>query len=231
MRPTTRTSEDRTSQELREAFRARKGWRFTAETERHGHGRGRRRGGQRFGPGFGGRGGGYPGGGFGFGGPFFGRGPKVGRGDVRIAILALLAEEPMHGYQVIQELSKRSGGVWRPSPGSIYPTLQQLEDEGLVQATESEGRRVFHLTDAGRAEVDKRGPEGGVPWDSFGDGAGDSLLELRNLAFGVAGAVMQVAQTGTDGQIERAKEILNESRRRLYGILAEEEPETSDGGG
>ena len=85
----------------------------------------------------------------GFGGPMFGRGPKVGRGDVRAAIIALLAEEPMHGYQIITELTERSGGVWRPSPGSVYPTLQVMEDQGLVTADKSEGRRVFSLTAEG----------------------------------------------------------------------------------
>src|SRR5712691_12502137 len=116
-----------------------------AAARRHGS----RHGGPPFGPGFGPWG---PG----FGGPFFGRGPKVGRGDVRAAILALLAEDsPMHGYQVIQELTERSGGVWRPSPGSIYPTLQLLEDEGLVRSEEVEGKRVFHLTEAGTAEAAK----------------------------------------------------------------------------
>src|SRR6266567_4286449 len=108
-----------------------------------------------FGPGGpGGFGGGGFGGGFGgWGGPFgpggFGRGPKVGRGDVRAAILVLLTEGPMHGYQVIHELTDRSGGMWRPSPGSVYPTLQLLEDEGLVRSEEVEGKRIFQLTEAG----------------------------------------------------------------------------------
>ena len=87
-------------------------------------------------------------------GPRFGRGPRAGRGDVRAAILALLAEEPMHGYQIITELTERSRGVWRPSPGSVYPTLQVMEDQGLVTADKSEGRRVFTLTEAGRAEAE-----------------------------------------------------------------------------
>src|SRR5262249_58969705 len=107
---------------------------------------------------------------FGPGGPFgrdamFGRGPKVGRGDVRSAILRLLAEEPRNGYQIIQELTERSRGVWRPSPGSIYPALQQLEDEGLIQAEEQEGRRRYHLTDAGRGYVAARADEHAAPWE------------------------------------------------------------------
>lgn len=175
----------------------------------------------RFGPGFGPWGG--PGG---FPGPFFGRGPKVGRGDIRAAILVLLAEGPMHGYQVIQELAERSGGVWRPSPGSIYPTLQLLEDEGLIRGEEAEGKRVFHLTDAGREEVEKRGEKARAPWESFGDAG--PLIDLRDVGFGVAAAVMQVAQTGSERQIARAKDILNEARKSLYRLLAEDEPPTED---
>jgi len=128
--------------ERRWAFRRK----MAMAAKRHGHDHDHgHRGRPPFGPGFG------P---FGFGGPFFGRGPKVGRGDVRAAILVLLAEEPMHGYQVIQELAERSGGVWRPSPGSIYPTLQLLEDEGLIRGTEEDGKRRF-------------GPNG---WSSGGGG-------------------------------------------------------------
>lgn len=189
---------------------------------RHGRHHGRHHGRARFGPGFGpwGRAGGYP-------GPFFGRGPKVGRGDVRAAILVLLAEQPMHGYQVIQELTERSGGVWRPSPGSIYPTLQLLEDEGLIGSEETEGRRVFHLTDAGRAEVESRGEKARAPWEAFADAG--PLMDLRDLGFGVAAAVMQVAQTGSERQVARAKDILNEARKSLYRLLAEDDPETENG--
>src|SRR5437667_331993 len=121
----------------------------------------RRHGRRHGGPPYGGFG---PWGGFGgFPGQFFGSGRRVGRGDVRAAILVLLADGSMHGYQVIQELTERSGGMWRPSPGSIYPTLQQLEDEGLVRSSESDGRRVYQLTDTGRAEVERRGEEP-PPW-------------------------------------------------------------------
>lgn len=183
---------------------------------RHGrHGRHGRFGHHGPGPGFGPWGGG-------FGGPFFGRGPKVGRGDVRAAILALLAEEPMHGYQVIQELTERSGGVWRPSPGSIYPTLQMLEDEGLVKGTETQGRRVFQLTEAGEAEVAKRDRDTPAPWEVFGEAG--PLMDLREIGFGVVAAVRQVAQTGSERQIARAKEILAETRKSLYRLLGEDEP-------
>ena len=160
----------------------------------------------------------------GFPGPFFfRRGPKVGRGDVRAGILFLLAEGPKHGYQVMQELTERSGGRWRPSPGSIYPTLQLLEDEGLVTSEEVEGRRVFKLTDAGQAEVERRGAGDRAPWE-VADDAGP-LADLREVGFGVMAAVMQVAHAGTERQVTRAREILTETRKSLYRLLAEDEPD------
>ena len=137
----------------------------------------------------------------GFGAPMFGRGPKVGRGDVRAAILALLAEEPMHGYQIITELTERSGGVWRPSPGSVYPTLQAMEDQGLVTADKSEGRRVFSLTDEGRAVAEAAG-DGPAPWEEAARGADRSLVDLRGLMVEVGAAIMQVGRAGSDEQVE-----------------------------
>lgn len=162
----------------------------------------------------------------GFPGPLFGGGPRVGRGDVRAAILVLLAEGPMHGYQVIQELTERSGGLWRPSPGSVYPTLQLLEDEGLVRSEEVDGRRVFHLTDAGKAQAAKRGKEAPAPWEVSAEAG--PLLDLREVGFGVVAAVMQVAHAGTERQMARAKEILAEARRELYRLLGEDDPARED---
>jgi len=158
----------------------------------------------------------------GFPGQFFGRGPRVGRGDVRAGILVLLAEGPKHGYQVMQELTERSGGMWRPSPGSIYPTLQLLEDEGLVTSEEIEGRRVFKLTDEGRAEVEKRGEGARAPWEVADDSG--PLADMREIGFGVMAALMQVAHAGTERQVARAREILTETRKSLYRLLAEDEP-------
>jgi DNA-binding PadR family transcriptional regulator len=152
--------------------------------------------------------------------PFFGRGPKVGRGDVRAAILALLAEAPMHGYQIIQELTSRSEGVWRPSPGSVYPTLAQLEDEGMVEVEKVDGKRIFRLTDQGKAEVAER-PDGPAPWELAAPTR--SLMGLREIGGGVAAAVMQVARTGNEAQIARAREILGEARKSLYKLLAEDD--------
>src|ERR1700685_2648654 len=104
------------------------------------------------------RGGGFGGfgPGFGPGGPR-GRGRKARRGDIRTAALLLLNEEPRNGYQIMQEVEQRSDGVWRPSPGSVYPALAQLEDEGLIRARELDGRKLFELTDAGREYVKERG--------------------------------------------------------------------------
>jgi DNA-binding PadR family transcriptional regulator len=143
---------------------------------------------------------------------------------VRDAILVLLSEQPMHGYQVIQELSERSGGVWRPSPGSIYPTLQLLEDEGLVHAEEAEGKRVFQLTAAGEQAVAARGDRP-APWER--EGADGPLMELFNTALTMRSAVLQIAQTGSDRQVTAAKDILTRTRKDLYKLLAEDEPTPS----
>jgi DNA-binding PadR family transcriptional regulator len=153
-------------------------------------------------------------------GPPFARGRRARRGDVRAALLALLAEQPMHGYDLIRELEGRSGGMWRPSPGSIYPTLQMLEDEGLVTAEEQDGKRVYSLTDAGRAEVDARREHGGSePWE-FGGGS-EGLVQLRDAAFQLAAAAMQVARAGAEAQMKKAAEILAEARKKIYALLAE----------
>jgi DNA-binding PadR family transcriptional regulator len=146
-----------------------------------------------------------------------GRGRR-GRGDVRAAILALLAERPMHGYEMIQELEARTGGVWRPSPGSVYPTLQLLEDEGLIAGEEGEGRRRFTLTDAGRAEAERQGQ---APWEQVTAGVAPAAWNLRDAIAQTAQAAWTVGAAGSEAQQARALEILNEARRRLYTILAE----------
>ena len=193
-------------------------WRHGAEQlhERL-HRAGRHHRGGPFGPGAFGRG-------FPFGPGFAGGFRRAGRGDIRAAILALLAEKPMHGYQVIQELSERSGGAWRPSPGSVYPTLQQLEDEGLVRAVQSEaGRRVYELTDAGRTEA----AAAGRPWEeAAGEGEGE-VAGMRDLFLQVAAATWQVVQAGSAKQRAAAADILRDTRRRLYQLLADDAPETT----
>jgi DNA-binding PadR family transcriptional regulator len=154
------------------------------------------------------------------GGRGYGRGRhRVRRGDVRSAILALLDDRPMHGYEMIQELEERTGGRWTPSAGSIYPTLQLLEDEGLVTAEEVEGRKVYSLTDAGKEAAPDR-TEGGRPWEQ---GDEDSpRFEARKEMFKLMGAAKQVARADDEEQLKQAAEILKDARRKLYGLLAEE---------
>ena len=127
----------------------------------------------------------------------------------------------MHGYQIISEVAERSDGAWRPSPGSVYPTLQQLADEGLITTTETDGRRVHELTDQGREQAGAR--EGAAPWQAAAHEGDDKLVALRKLGFGVISATRQVAQTGTDEQLTAAQDVLREARKRLYRLLADEE--------
>jgi DNA-binding PadR family transcriptional regulator len=135
----------------------------------------------------------------------------------------LLAEKPMHGYDIIQELESRSGGAWRPSPGSIYPTLQMLEDGGLVTSEDQDGKRVYSLTEAGKAEVEERKERtGGVPPWEFGAGGGEAQMQLRDAFFQLAAALMQVARTGTAPQMKQAGEIVAEARKKVYAILAQD---------
>jgi DNA-binding PadR family transcriptional regulator len=162
-------------------------------------------------------------GGFGFGpgggGPR-GRGRKARRGDIRTAALLLLAEEPRNGYQIMQEVQERSGDVWRPSPGSVYPALQQLEDEGLIRSEEHDGRKLFVLTDEGRAHVEQREPGKPAPWELSGDVTNEHH-ELGRLIREVAGAFAQVMRTGSPDQLAKAREVLAGTRRDLYRILAD----------
>ena len=144
---------------------------------------------------------------------------RVRRGDVRSAILALLDDRPMHGYEMIQELEERTGGRWTPSAGSIYPTLQLLEDEGLVTAEEVDGRKVYSLTDSGKEAVPEP-TESGQPWEQ---GDEDSpRFEARKELFKLMGAAKQLARADNEEQLTKAAEILKDARRKLYGLLAEE---------
>ena len=146
-------------------------------------------------------------------------GTRMGRGDVRAAVLALLAESPMHGYQLIHEIEERSGGAWKPSPGSVYPTLQLLADEGLIRAEESNGRKTYSLTDEGRQATDAAADRP-APWESQGarDGRGGALPKA---GIELAHAAAQVKRTGTPEQEDEAVAVLVEARRKLYSILAQ----------
>jgi DNA-binding PadR family transcriptional regulator len=158
-----------------------------------------------------------------FRGPGFpGRGPRVRRGDVRAAILDLLAEgQPWNGYQIIQEISARTQGVWRPSAGSVYPALQQLEDEGLIRAEAGEDRRrMFTLTEEGRTYVEAHADDLRASWDAVTGSVDDAEFQLRNTVHQVMVAVMQVGQAGSAAQVAQADKILADTRRALYRILA-----------
>ncbi len=163
---------------------------------------------------------------FGFGGGPFGRQPRARRGDVRGGILALLQEGSFNGYQIIQEFSQRSIGAWRASPGAVYPALQQLEDEGLIVAQESDGKRTFSLTDAGREYIAAHPNETAAPWETMAEGVDSKAQELGDLLRQVSMAAMQVMQSGTEAQIAEARKLIANTRRSLYRILAEDEEST-----
>ncbi|WP_189788341.1 PadR family transcriptional regulator [Streptomyces capitiformicae] len=175
-----------------------------------------------FGPGHGGPGGFGP-----FGpGPWGGRGRggprgRARRGDVRASILALLKDRPMHGYEMIQEIAERSGGAWKPSPGSVYPTLQLLEDEGLIASETEGGKKLFSLTEAGRAAADEGSD---APWEEASRGVDwEALSEIRTAGFGLMEAFGQVWKTGSKDQRDKALAVINEARKKLYLILADED--------
>lgn len=154
--------------------------------------------------------------------------PRARRGDVRAAILDVLAGGPRNGYQLIGEIAERSGGAWKPSPGSIYPTLAQLEDEGLVWADAESGRRSFRLTAAGEHYLDAHPDEVAAVWRPFADDGGDpegGFAALKPELGKLMGAVWQIVTTGTQQQQLDAIAIVIETRRKLYGLLADEPDE------
>jgi DNA-binding PadR family transcriptional regulator len=182
-----------------------------------------------------------PGGGFGPGGPGgFGPGPfgdrggrgqrrrgrqgrRGARGDVRSAILLLLTEEPMHGYQLIQQMAERSSGVWRPSPGSVYPTLSQLADEGLIQVTSDEGRNVASLTEAGTVYVQEHRDQLGTPWDEVAGNVKEEAFDVKGEIGALMGAITQVLRVGSAGQVGQVTKLLSDTRKALYRILADDD--------
>ena len=170
------------------------------------------------------------------GGPFApprfgGRGPRVRRGDVRAAILDLLAEgEPWNGYQIIQEIGARTQGVWRPSAGSVYPALQQLEDETLIKAEAAgeDRRRMYTLTEEGQAYVTEHADELKASWDAVTGSVNDTEVQLRHTIHQVMVAVSQVAQAGSAAQVQQAGKILADTRRALYRILAADDQDVEE---
>lgn len=147
-----------------------------------------------------------------------GRGGRAQRGDVRAAVLRLLATEPMHGYQLMEAIAERTGGAWRPSPGAIYPTISQLEDEGLVTVEKEGGRKLASLTDLGRAFLEDPQNESSDPFAGHDreSGTPDLRLALRELQ----GAARSVAMSGSDAEVTAAHAVLTEAKKSLYRILA-----------
>ncbi len=157
------------------------------------------------------------------GGPGQQRGPKAGRGDVRAAILALLREGPRNGYQIMSDIEERSGGAWRPSPGAVYPALAQLADEGLIAAEESAGRRTYSLTEAGRSYIEQNPDMARGAWESMGKPDEDwKMPGLFAEAARLGGGIVQMAHAGSPEQIRAAERLLQQTRRRLYQILADD---------
>jgi DNA-binding PadR family transcriptional regulator len=151
---------------------------------------------------------------------------RGGRGDVRAAILLLLSEGPMHGYQLIQQITERSGGVWTPSPGSVYPALAQLEDEGLVVLERVDGRNTASLTTAGTAHVEEHRDELGAPWDEASGAVTSEVHDLRGQLGSLMTAAQQVSHVGTAAQVAEASRLLTQTRKALYRLLADEPDES-----
>ena len=147
--------------------------------------------------------------------------PRMGRGDVRSAVLSLLAEKPMHGYQIIREIEDRSGGSWKPSPGSVYPTLQLLTDEGLITASESDGRKTYSLTEEGRSVADADSDKS-APWEASGARENPRTRALPKAGMDLAQTVAQVGRSGSTEQVRQAVDVLDEARRKLFSILAQD---------
>ncbi|WP_220448345.1 PadR family transcriptional regulator, partial [Nonomuraea diastatica] len=145
--------------------------------------------------------------------------PRIRRGDVRAALLALLHEGPQNGYQMIQGIEERSRGVWRPSPGSVYPALQQLEDEGLVAADEAGGSRTYRVTEQGRAHAARHAGE--APWEEVARTVPAGHHELRLLWAQLNEAFSHLARTGSDRQVAAAKKLIKQTRKSVFHILAE----------
>ncbi|MEJ7635215.1 PadR family transcriptional regulator [Aeromicrobium sp.] len=161
----------------------------------------------------------------GFGGPGRPRGRRRGGrgGDVRAAALLLLSEQPQHGYQLIQEIGERSNGSWTPSPGSIYPVLQQLEDEGLLTFERVDGRKTATLTTEGTSYVEENREQLGTPWEDSHGGPDHEMREFSHSLKGFVNAWKQVAQAGTPAQREKATIVVEDARKAMYRILADDE--------
>jgi len=188
-----------------------------------------------FGPGGRGRGGRH----FGHGGPFEGDPfdedeggrQRHRRGDIKYALLELLAEQPRHGYDLIKELEQRYAGFYRPSPGSVYPTLQLLEDEGHLTSEQVEGKRIYTITESGRqllAERQRQAGEEGPRRSGFrGRGANPDLEALRQSGMAMVSGLMQVARHGSPAQVRAVMAVIESTRREIYAILSRPDADES----
>jgi DNA-binding PadR family transcriptional regulator len=159
--------------------------------------------------------------------PWVGPGGRRGRGAIRASVLLILADAPMHGYQIMQELADRSAGAWRPSPGAVYPALQRLEDAGLIRGDDtSDDRRIYHLTEEGRGIAERLKAEGVTPWESS-DTTGAAYGELKREVGQLVRAVMQAARDGSPQQREKIQALLASTRRAVYRILGEEDADAN----
>jgi DNA-binding PadR family transcriptional regulator len=159
----------------------------------------------------------------------FGEGDKrrTRRGDIKFLLLELLSDQSSHGYDLIKQMETRYGGFRRLSPGSVYPTLQLLEDGGYVTSESREGKRVYTITETGRQFLEERAQQepSGFPGERFNNataGKPQEFNQLRQAATELAGAVFQVARSGNSDRISRVREMLERVKRDIYAILAEE---------
>jgi DNA-binding PadR family transcriptional regulator len=154
-------------------------------------------------------------------------GPRVRRGDVKWALLELLSERPRHGYDLIKELEARYGGLYRPSPGAVYPTLQMLEDGGYVTSEAVDGKRIYTITDAGRALLDEHRRERSAEREDDDDHPfgfefpADEAFELKRAAFELGAAVMQVVASGDSLRMKKATDVLDRARKDVFRILGD----------
>jgi DNA-binding PadR family transcriptional regulator len=153
-----------------------------------------------------------------FDGPPPWAGPRMKRGDIRTVLLIALLDGPAHGYELIQRMSERSGGRWKPSPGSVYPGLQALEDEGLVRSSDVDGKKVYALTDTGQTEATSRAARSDGPSWAGADGSPDA--RLRSAVFQLFGAVRQASHSLAPEQLAEVEALITETRRKIYELLA-----------
>lgn len=146
--------------------------------------------------------------------------PRTPRGDIKYLLLTLIAEQPQHGYQLIKELEARQGGFYRPSPGSVYPNLQLLEEGGYLTSEQMEGKRIYTITESGKQLLAERENPHHLKEQVETQ---QPLIELKNAVMELKGAVMQVARGGNLDRVSQVQEILKRAKREIYAILSQED--------